>query len=153
MTLDFFEGFCQMLPMGTPSKAVTQQDYQLLAAFRYALRRFLRFSEEAALAAGITPQQHQALLAIKGFPGSHPISIGELAERLQIQHHSVVGLTNRLASMKLARKLRSQEDRRQVCLQLTPKGEEILSGLSAAHREQLRRMGPEMKTVISKLAE
>lgn len=139
--------------MGNPSKAVTQQDYQLLAAFRYALRRFLRFSEEAALAAGITPQQHQALLAIKGFPGSHPISIGELAERLQIQHHSVVGLTNRLASMKLARKLRNQEDRRQVCLQLTPKGEDILAGLSAAHREQLRRMGPEMKTVISKLAE
>ncbi len=139
--------------MASTLRTVSQEDYQLLASFRYALRRFLRFSEEAALAAGITPQQHQALLAIKGFPGSHPITIGELAERLQIQHHSVVGLTNRLASLKLARKVRSQEDRRLVCLQLLPKGEAILADLSAAHREQLRRMGPEMKTVISKLAE
>jgi len=139
--------------MGTPIKTVTQEDYQLLAAFRYALRRFLRFSEEVALAAGITPQQHQALLAIKGFPGPDLISIGELAERLQIQHHSVVGLTNRLASLKLAKKLRSQQDRRSVCLQLTAKGEDILAGLAAAHREQLRRMGPEMKAVISKLAD
>jgi DNA-binding MarR family transcriptional regulator len=145
--------FCHPLTMASPLRTVSQEDYQLLASFRYALRRFLRFSEEAALSAGITPQQHQALLAIKGFPGPHPITIGELAERLQIQHHSVVGLTNRLASLKLARKVRSQEDRRQVCLQLLPKGEAILADLSAAHREQLRRMGPEMKSVISKLAE
>ncbi len=139
--------------MASPLRTVSLEDYQLLASFRYALRRFLRFSEEAALATGITPQQHQALLAIKGFAADHPITIGELAERLQIQHHSVVGLTNRLSLLKLARKVRSQEDRRQVCLQLLPKGEAILADLSAAHREQLRRMGPEMKAVISKLAE
>jgi len=153
MPLDFWPAFWHGFSMGIPTKAVSQEDYQLLAAFRYALRRFLRFSEEAALAAGITPQQHQALLAIKGFPGPGLISIGELAERLQIQHHSVVGLTNRLASLKLAKKLRSQQDRRSVCLQLTAKGEAILAGLSATHREQLRRIGPEMNAVVSKLAE
>jgi len=153
MLLDFSKDFWHPFPMASTLRTVSQEDYQLLASFRYALRRFLRFSEEAALAAGITPQQHQALLAIKGFPGSHPITIGELAERLQIQHHSVVGLTNRLASLKLARKVRSQEDRRLVCLQLLPRGEATFADLSAAHREQLRRMGPEMKSVISKLAE
>ena len=137
--------------MGSSPKIITQADYELLPAFRYALRRFLRFSEEAALGAGITPQQHQALLAIKGFGEARLMSIGELAERLQIQHHSAVGITNRLSALKLAKRVRSEQDRRQVGLELTTKGEEILARLSTAHREQLRHIGPEIKAVINRL--
>ena len=73
------------------TKQLSKSQYELLAAFRYALRQFLHFSEEAARAAGITPQQHQALLAVKGFPGRDCVTVGELAERLQLRHHSAAG--------------------------------------------------------------
>src|SRR5579872_5953432 len=106
-----------------------KSDYETLAAFRYALRRFLRFSEGAAEKAGITAQQHQALLAIKGFPGRDDVTIAELAERLQLRHHSVVGLVDRLAAESLARRLRSETDRRNVLIQLTPRGEKVLGKL------------------------
>ena len=86
--------------------------YEALAAFRHALRKFLRFSETAAQAAGVTPQQHQALLAIKGFPGRDQVTVGELAERLQLRHHSVVGLIDRLVLEKLVIRLPSPKDRR-----------------------------------------
>ncbi|MEO6753630.1 MAG: helix-turn-helix domain-containing protein, partial [Chthoniobacteraceae bacterium] len=79
-------------------KRLSKSQYEVLAAFRFALRRFLRFSEDAATAAGITPQQHQALLAIKGFPARDRVTVGELAERLQIRHHSAVGLIDRLVA-------------------------------------------------------
>lgn len=137
--------------MAAEEPIVTREQYQMLASFRYALRRFLRFSEEAALGAGITPQQHQALLAIKGFPDRDMITVGELAERLQILHHSAVGLANRLVAMKLARRERNPEDRRQVYLRLTKQGESILAQLSAAHHDQLRRIGPEIKAVLARL--
>ena len=78
------------------TEQVTQTEYELLAAFRYALRQFLRFSEEAAKGIGMTPQQHQALLAIKGFPGRDRVTIGELAERLQLEPQKVAGLIRRL---------------------------------------------------------
>ena len=82
--------------------------YELLAELRHALRRFQRFSQEAARAAGLTPQQHQALLAIKGFPGRDYVSIGELAERMQLRHHSAVGLVDRLARRRLVRRVASR---------------------------------------------
>ena len=81
---------------------LSKAEYELLAACRYALRQFVRFSEESARAMRIEPQQHQALLAIKGFPGRDKVTIGELAERLQIRHHSAVGLAGRLAANGLA---------------------------------------------------
>ncbi len=124
-----------------------------LAAFRYALRRFLHFSEAAAQAAGITPQQHQALLAIKGFPGRDQITVGELAERLQLRHHSAVGLIDRLVSEKLVARAPSREDRRQVQIQLTRRGEETLEKLSALHHEQLKRIGPELSRLLERLEE
>lgn len=130
---------------------ITQAQYQTLAELRYALRRFLRFSETAAHAAGVTPQQHQAMLAIKGFRGRDPITIGELAERLQVLHHSAVGLVDRLVSEKYVRRLPGQEDRRKVCLALTPRGEVILGKLSTAHREQLKRMGPQISHLLKEL--
>ena len=137
----------------TPAKParVTDAEYQALANFRYALRRFLRFSEDAAHEAGLAPQQHQALLAIKGFRDESPMTIGELAERLQIRHHSAVGLVDRLGSEGLVARKQSKTDRRQVHLTLTARGEAVLERLSAQHREELRRAGPEIADLLQKL--
>ncbi len=135
------------------SKPISKAQYETLASFRFALRRFLRFSENAAQAAGITAQQHQALLAIQGFPERDFVTVGELAERLQIAHHSAVGLADRLAAEKLAVRKPSPTDRRQACLHLTPKGEKMLESLSEAHREQLRRIGPELGLLLQRLGD
>jgi DNA-binding MarR family transcriptional regulator len=125
-----------------------KSQYETLAAFRYALRRFLHFSEQAAQAVGLTPQQHQALLAIKGFPGRDNVSVGELAERMQLRHHSVVGLIDRMVIEKLVERSLSKKDRRQVFIQLTPRGEKKLEKLSALHRQQLKRIAPELGRLI-----
>ena len=130
---------------------IKQSDYETLAAFRYSLRQFLRFSEEAAHAVGLTPHQHQALLAIRGFPDSQRITIGELAERLQIRHHSAVELVNRLALDGLVVRKVSEEDRRRVYVNLTKRGENILEKLSAVHKQELRRIGPQLKQMIAVL--
>jgi DNA-binding MarR family transcriptional regulator len=134
------------------TKPLSKSQYETLAAFRYALRQFLHFSEEAAHTAGITPQQHQALLAIKGFPGRDCVTVGELAERLQLRHHSAVGLVDRLAAEKLVARVPSAKDRRQVFVQLTRHGERVLAKLSSAHREQLNRLGPEIILRLEQLA-
>ncbi len=130
---------------------VTKEHYETLAEFRYALRKFLRFSEKAAHAAGLTPQQHQAMLAIKGFPGRDRVNVGELAERLQILHHSAVGLVDRLVAQKYVRRITDKSDRRQVNLTLTTQGEAVLEKLSAMHREQLRRIGPQINRLLESL--
>jgi DNA-binding MarR family transcriptional regulator len=130
---------------------IRRTEYETLAALRYALRQFLHFSEEAAQSAGITPQQHQALLAIKGFPRRSRVTVGELAERLQIRPHSAVGLADRLVSKKLITRKHNDADRRLVCLALSARGEEILQKLSAAHKEQLRRAGPEIESLLKRL--
>ena len=127
--------------MARPRQLI-KSEYETLAAFRYALRRFIRFSEEAAQAAGITAQQYQALLAIKGFPSRDKVTVGELAERLQLRHHSAVGLIDRLVARKLAAREPSAEDRRQVLVQLTRRGEAVLEKLASVHRAQLKRIGP-----------
>src|SRR5664279_234954 len=133
------------------TKQLSKSQYEMLAAFRYALRQFLHFSEEAAHAAGITPQQHQALLAVKGFPKRDCVTVGELAERLQLRHHSAVGLINRLVLEKLVARTPSNEDRRQVLIQLTSRGEKTLEKLSALHHEQLKRIGPELSRLLERL--
>lgn len=130
---------------------LTRAHYQSLAEFRYALRKFLRFSEDAAHAAGLTPQQHQALLAIKGFPGREHITIGELAERLQIKHHSAVGLADRLTREKYVRRDTDPRDHRQVRLTLTARGEDKLAALSTSHREQLQRIAPQLDNLLQAL--
>ncbi len=101
------------------SSAITKTEYEVLAEFRYTLRSFMSFSEKAAKEVGITPQQHQALLAIKGFPGREQITIGELSERLQIKHHSAVGLLNRLEVESLIARSPDRKDRRKVFIALT----------------------------------
>jgi DNA-binding MarR family transcriptional regulator len=135
--------------------AVTDAEYRRLAAFRRELRLFLRFSEEAALAIGIPPHQHQALLAIKahGGGGKPPITVGALAEVLQIAPHSAAGLVQRLVADRLAKKKRGQADRRQVNLSLASRGEKILEELSAAHKEELQRLAPKLQALLAQFAD
>jgi DNA-binding MarR family transcriptional regulator len=134
-----------------PKTRLSNSQYETLASFRYALRQFIHFSDEAAQTAGITPQQHQALLAIKGFPGRDKVTVGELAERLQLRHHSTVGLLNRLVAEKLVIREASAEDRRRVRIQLTSRGEKILEKLTSVHRTQLNRIGPEIRQLLGRL--
>lgn len=133
-------------------KKLTKAQYETLAAFRYALRQFLHFSEDAALAAGITPQHHQALLAIKGFPGRERITMGELAERLQLRPHSAVGLVNRLVVEGYVARVPSADDRRQVFVELSERGEQVLERLSTVHSAQLQQIGPELNRLLQRLA-
>ncbi len=130
---------------------VNKTDYEALAAFRYALRQFLHFSEAAAAQVGLTPQQHQALLAIKGFPGRDYVTIGELAERLQIRHHSAVGLVDRLEAQNLVARREAEVDRRQVYVTVTVHGLTLLERLSTAHRAELHRIGPQLSQLLTQL--
>jgi len=123
-------------------ETLTLSDYEALAELRYQIRRFLSFSEQAARAAGLEPRQHQLLLGLKGLPAKARPTIGELAERLQIQHHSAVELVNRLSAAGYIRRARAGEDRREVLLSLTPRGEKVLRTLSLHHRAELRSAGP-----------
>ncbi len=131
---------------------LSKSDYEALAALRHTLRQFLRFSEEAAAAEGLAPQQHQALLAIKGFPGREQVSIGELAEKLQLRHHSAVGLVNRLGQEKLIRRHKAPDDRRKVLVSLTRRGQHLLAKLSSSHRQELRRIGPAFRKLLDRIA-
>ncbi|HXG53240.1 MAG TPA: MarR family transcriptional regulator [candidate division Zixibacteria bacterium] len=126
-------------------------DYRAMAEFRYQIRRFLRFSEEAARRAGIEPQQHQLLLAIKGLPQTAKPTIGVLAERMQLQHHSTVELVDRLEEKKLLYRLRSADDRRQVLVKLTREGEQLLGKLALYHFEELQSVGPRLVAVLKTL--
>jgi DNA-binding MarR family transcriptional regulator len=123
-------------------KALSLADYQSLAELRYQIRHFLHFSEQASRMAGLKPHQHQLMLALKGLPGSIRPRIGQLAERLQIRHHSTVELVNRLSAGGYVRRNRRGEDRREVWLSLTPKGQKVLRKLSLQHRTELRLHGP-----------
>lgn len=121
------------------TREVTAKDYETLAAFRRELRRFLAFSEEAARASGLTAQQHQAILAIKGHVGAGPMTVGELADHLFVRHHSAVELVDRLVKADLVLRMDQTDDRRRVGLVLTPRAGEILAELSVIHLEELKQ--------------
>lgn len=127
------------------------QDFQSLAEFRYNIRRFMRASEQILHPVGLKPQHYQLLLHIKGLPEGKQASIGEVAERLQIQHHSTVELVDRMSVRGLIKRKRASEDRRQVLLELTPKGEKMIRELAHLHREELRNTGPALVTALRKV--
>lgn len=127
---------------------IRKEELVRLAQFRAAIRRFLRFSESAARAAGLTPQQHQLLLAIKGTPDRDWATLSEIAEALQIRHSAAVGLANRAEAAGLIRRSAHPEDRRRVCASLTPKGEAILARLAAEHKRELARMAPTLEALL-----
>lgn len=128
------------------SPDLTLIDYLELADLRYQIRRFLHFSESAALDEGIEPRQHQALLAIKAM--AELCTIGALAERLFLQHHSTVGLIDRMALRKLVRRAPGHEDKRQVVIKLTQTGEVILERLSLTHRKELNEIAPALSRAL-----
>jgi DNA-binding MarR family transcriptional regulator len=121
-------------------KPLTETDYRNLAEFRYLLRQFLAFSEDAARRASLSPQQHQALLAIKGSGGR--LTVGELAVRLAIKPNSAVGLADRLVESELVLRQTGSKDRRKVELTLTAIASRKLADLSQSHRTELRRLAP-----------
>ena len=127
---------------------ITKADFEALAAFRYAIRRFLRFSEQAARGAGVTPQQYQLLLAIKGFPGRESATVSELAERLQMRQHSMVGLIDRTEAQGLVRRQPGKQDRRQVYVLLTAGGEALLRKLAMIHHRELLTIGDALRLPI-----
>jgi DNA-binding MarR family transcriptional regulator len=131
-------------------KSLTLADYESLAELRYQIRRFLHFSEQAAREGGLEPRQHQLMLSLKGLPAGTRPRIGALAERLQIRHHSAVELVNRLAAGGYVRRHRGGEDRREVLLSLTPKGEKILCELSLHHQAELRLRGPALVAALKR---
>jgi DNA-binding MarR family transcriptional regulator len=141
----------RQFPRRRASRELSLEDYRLLAQFRYLLARFLAFSAQAAHAENLTPRQHQALLAIKGFPGGDQVTVGDLAERLGIRHHSAVGLVDRLVASGYLVRLADTEDRRRAILSLTARGEKALAALSAAHRQELRRIAPLLGPLLSQL--
>jgi DNA-binding MarR family transcriptional regulator len=133
------------------SAELSLADYRLLAEFRFLLARFLAFSTSAARSAHLAPRQHQALLAIKGYPGGSEVTVGDLAQRLGIRDHSAVGLVNRLVESGYLVRRTDMKDRRRALLLLTPMAEKALAALSAAHREELRRIAPLLQPLLSQL--
>ena len=128
-----------------------QPNYRAMAEFRHQIRRFLRFSEETARAAGLEPQQYQLMLALKGMPEGLSHRIGEVAQRLQIQHHSTVELVDRLARRGLVKRRRGENDRREVLLELTPRGDKLLQELALHHRAELRELAPDLVSALKKV--
>ena len=129
-------------------RELTDRDYRALASFRHALRVFTRFSDDAARAAGVTPNQHQLLLAIRGAPGDHGPSIGDVARSLQLQHHSVVELVDRAVDAGLVERRVDADDRRRHRLALTASGRRTLAALTAAHRDELRRFRSQLSAAL-----
>ena len=128
------------------------EEYRALAEFRYQIRRFLHFSEERVREQGLEPQQHQLLLAIRGLPDGATATVGELAARLQLKHHSAVELVDRLEKHGYVTRGRSGEDRRQVILHLTASASRVLRKLSVAHHEELETAGPVLSKALRAIA-
>ena len=138
--------------MPSKDETLSRADCEALAEFRYALRKFLGFSEAAAGEHGVTPQQYQALLSIEGFPGRHWVTIGELAEQMRTAHHSAVGLVDRMETMRLVKRMVEKEDRRRVRVTLTAKGRRLLEKLYRVHRDELQSSGPQLASLLRKAA-
>lgn len=139
--------------MAAKTARVSLREYRALAEVRYVVRRFLSFSETAARAAHVEPQQHQLLLALKGLPQGWRPTIGTVADRLLLQHNSAVELARRSIEKGLVERRSSTTDRREVLLRVTPRGERLLARLSDAHRTELRSKGPVLARALDALVE
>jgi DNA-binding MarR family transcriptional regulator len=128
--------------------ALTKANYEALADFRCELRKFLAFSEAAAMEAGVTPQQHQLMLAIKGAPGRDSLSIGEIADRLLLRHHTIVELVDRLSDLGLVERNPDPTDRRKIQVSLTKSGNAAIDKLSSIHVEELRSIRPTLRNLL-----
>ena len=137
--------------MAAVTPQISLREYRALAELRYVVRRFLNFSDAAARAANVEPQQHQLLLAIKGMPKGGRPTIGTVAERLQLHHNSAVELAQRSIERGLVERRSSKTDRREVLLHVTPKGDRLLRRLSLAHRSELRSAGPVLGRALDAL--
>jgi DNA-binding MarR family transcriptional regulator len=132
-------------------KKLTLADYQAMAEFRYQIRKFLHFSEQAVQGAGLERGQYQLMLAIKGMPDGLRPRIRDIADRMHIQHHSAVELINRLEAGGYVRRDRTAEDKREVLLALTPKGEKVLEELALHHHEELRSTAPGLVAALRRV--
>jgi DNA-binding MarR family transcriptional regulator len=137
---------------GKNIRPLSEPEYLALGEFRYQLRRFLRHMEEASRLLGANPQQYQLILAIKGLPKGMVPTISQLAERMQLNHNSMVELVDRCEEHNLLRRNRSASDRRQVTLSITPEGEALLRRLGVAARQELRDMGPTLVDAVLRLS-
>ncbi len=137
--------------MSDTTGPLSDRDYQRLATFRHALRQFLRFSEEAARAEGLTPSQHQLLLAVRGRPHPDPPTISELADLLQLRVHSTGELARRAAAAGLVEIGTDPDDHRRQHVELSKQGEDVLRALSVMHREELRRIRTHISSLIENL--
>jgi DNA-binding MarR family transcriptional regulator len=131
-------------------QVLSDDDYRALAAFRAGLRRFLHFSEDAARTAGLTPQQHQLLIAVRGHAGPEPPTVGEIADSLQIKHHSAVGLIDRMTEAGYVQRAPSTVDSRRVHVLITPTGENVLRSLTAVHRQEYRELAVALRQLIDR---
>jgi len=135
-------------------KSLQAKDYDALSAFRYAMRKFLRVSKEVVAArAKLTPEQYEALLAIKGSSSAHGVTVGEISEQLQVKHHTVVSLLDKLEVRKLATRKRAAADRRNVNVQLTKAGALLLARLAAIHHRELQQRSPEIIDALRRIRE
>jgi DNA-binding MarR family transcriptional regulator len=134
-----------------PGDVAATVDYLALAELRHQIRRFLKFSEAEARAAGIEPQQHQFILAVKGLPEGQRPTIRTIAERLQVQHHTVVGLLDRLVNARLARRKTSELDKREILVEITPRGEQLLQRLALLHAAELKTVGPALAAALDSI--
>lgn len=134
---------------GARRSDVSAAGYRRLAEFRYRIRQFLHFSEESARSHGIEPQQHQLLLAIKGLPEGTRPTVKALSQRLCLRHHSTVELIDRLVEQRAVARRNSDVDRREVLIELTPHGEELLHRLSILHWQELRVSSPALSAALS----
>jgi DNA-binding MarR family transcriptional regulator len=131
-------------------RTLTLVEYQCLAEVRHQMRRYFHAGELAARVLGLEPRQHQMLLAIRGLPAGVRANVGEVAERLQIAHHSAVELVNRLAAAGYVRRQREEADRREVLLALTPKALRVLGDLAEHHRWELTEAVPLLLQTVRK---
>ena len=134
------------------TSTLSDDDYIALAAFRYALRKFLRFSKRyLSEKAELTPEQYEVLLALKASSPEEGFLVGELSERLQVEHHSAVSLTDKLAARNLVTKQRGLVDRRHVLVKLTSAGSDLLATLARGHRDEIRTHSSEMIDALKRL--